>query len=466
MGLRIKGTLNEAEVNSNKELMVSLAKDKANAGFSLLGAEINPEGQGAGRLVRRAMIGAEGTLQTGNDFMLFSDNFFGSILNTSKYKVVNTTMTALIASGRLALNAGNSVATSVATQVLTYKTFPLYLSSALVFDLEAMITQDVMPQNTIEFGLGLCTGIVTPTDGVFFRLNSSGVLHGVLNNNGSELVINLNYTPLSLQINRYTIKAYADSVEFWINGILYGTQSRGTSTGHPFASVALPIMLRMINNNALAVAQRFEVQSVNISLFGTNITRLWSSAMAGMGLSSINQPDGAVSGQSANYVNSTAPVSAVLANITAGYATLGGQFQFVAVAGAETDYALFGYQVLGRNLLVRGLRIETFNMGAIVATSPTLLQWALGVGSTGVSLATADSSTGGTRLPRRLPLGVQMLPVGSVIGQVAVPIDINLDAPVIVEAGTFLHVILKMPVGTATASQIIRGTVMINGFYE
>jgi len=466
MGIRLKGAVNEAEVNSDNELIVALNKDKSKAGFSLLGAEINPEGQGAGRLVRRAMIGAEGTLQTGNDFMLFSDNFYGAVLNGSKYKIVNTTMTSVIASGRLVLNGGNSVATAVATQVQTYKTFTLYLSSALVFDIEAMITQDVMPQNTIEFGLGACVGLVAPTDGVFFRLNSSGVLQGVLNNNGSELSINLNYTPLSLQINRYTIKAYADSVEFWINGILYGTQARGTSTGHPFASVALPIMLRMINNNALAIAQRFEVQSVNVSLFGTNITRLWSSAMAGMGLSAVNQPDGAVSGISANYVNSTAPVSATLSNTVAGYATLGGQFQFAAVAGAETDYALFGYQVLGRNLLVRGVRIDTINLGVAVATTPTVLQWSLGVGSTAVSLATADSVTAGTRARRVQPLGFQSYAIGSAIGFSAPTIDINLDAPVMIEAGTYLHIILKMPVGTATASQIIRGTVMINGFYE
>ena len=48
---------------------------------------------------------------------------------------------------------------------------------------------------------------------------------------------------------------------------------------------------------------------------------------------------------------------------------------------------------------------------------------------------------------------------------VASPIDINLDAPIMIEAGTYLHVILKIPVGTATASQIIRGTCFINGIF-
>jgi len=110
--------------------------------------------------------------------------------------------------------------------------------------------------------------------------------------------------------------------------------------------------------------------------------------------------------------------------------------------------------------------IEAYNMGAASATTPTLLQWALGVGSTGVSLATADSLTTGTRAPRRIALGIQSIPIGTAIGGNAAPIDVNLDAPLYVAAGTFLHVILRMPVGTATAAQIIRGTVLINGYYE
>jgi hypothetical protein len=119
-----------------------------------------------------------------------------------------------------------------------------------------------------------------------------------------------------------------------------------------------------------------------------------------------------------------------------------------------------------RNLVIRGVRIETFNMGAASATTPTLLQWALGIGSTAVSLATADSNTAGTRSPRRVPLGIQSMPVGTPIGGALTPIDVNLDAPLYVAAGTFAHVILRIPVATATASQIIRGLVMINGYFE
>ena len=58
------------------------------------------------------------------------------------------------------------------------------------------------------------------------------------------------------------------------------------------------------------------------------------------------------------------------------------------------------------------------------------------------------------------------MPVGPPIGGAITPIDVNLDAPLYVAAGTFAHVILRIPVATATASQIIRGLVMINGYFE
>jgi len=63
--------------------------------------------------------------------------------------------------------------------------------------------------------------------------------------------------------------------------------------------------------------------------------------MTGMGLSAAQSYTTGL----ANYANSAAPASATLSNTAAGYTTLGGQFQFAAVAGAETDYALFAYTV-------------------------------------------------------------------------------------------------------------------------
>jgi hypothetical protein len=195
--------------------------------------------------------------------------------------------------------------------------------------------------------------------------------------------------------------------------------------------------------------------------------------MAGMGQSSITVPDSVAVGFTANYANSAAPASATLSVTAGGYTTLGGQWQFAAVASTETDYPLFAYQVPtgtasvpGKNLVIRGIRIDTICTGANVATTGTGIQWGLSIGSSAITPATVDSGTTATRQGRKFCLGVQGYPIGGQIGATAQPIDVNLDAPVVCEPGTYVLVLMKPFLGTATGSQIYRGTCMVNGYWE
>ena len=114
--------------------------------------------------------------------------------------------------------------------------------------------------------------------------------------------------------------------------------------------------------------------------------------------------------------------------------------------------------------MVRGIWIDTMNTGAAVATTATWLQWSLGVGCSAVTLATAEGAA--AKAPARLALGNQVFPIAAAIGAQAARIDVNLDAPLVINAGEYLHIIVKMPLGTATASQVIRGVVGVNGFFE
>lgn len=471
MSINIKGypSGNVADVDSNHAMLVNLSKALSEAGYSISSGEPHDGATGAPRLIRAVDLSPDFRTRVGVDSLLWHDVFNHTQLNLSKYLGAETTMTKALAGGRLSFNNGNSLAAGAVARVQTFRTFTLYLSYALYIEFELMFTQAPVANNFCEFGLGFATATTTPTDGVFFRLTASGQLIGVINNGGAEVSTVLDFIPIAAEANHYLIVVNNDKTEFWINDTLYGAIETPPTNGSPSLAMSLPILMRECNSAATAVAQRMEVLSLGVSLADVATNRLWATCMSGMGLSSVNQPDSVAAAQSANYANSAAPASATLSNTAAGYTTLGGQFQFAAVGGAETDFALFAYQVpvgCGRNLLIRGVRIDCFNMGAAVATTATLLQWSLGVGSTAVSLATADNGATGLRGPRRVPLGVQALPVASAIGAVASPIDINLDAPILVEAGTYIHVILKIPVGTATASQIIRGTVMINGIYE
>jgi hypothetical protein len=169
--------------------------------------------------------------------------------------------------------------------------------------------------------------------------------------------------------------------------------------------------------------------------------------------------------QTANHANSTSPSSASLSNTAAGYTTLGGRWQFAAVASAATDFALFGYQVpAGWRLRIKAVAISTVNTGAAVATTATIMDWGLGINSTAVSLATSDSDP--AYGPRRIPLGIQAFLSGAAIGAVANDLWRTFDKPLIVKPLRFVHVILQMPLATNTGSQVIRGNVTFDAAFE
>ena len=462
-----------ASVDANKRLKVNLPLVMSDAGYSIIAGESHDGASGEPRLVRAAKVSTDGRLRVGVDNLYWADTFNHTVVDASAYQCVTATATLAMTGGFLVLNAGNSVAAVAVARVQTYKTFPLHPAGSLEVLFRLRFAINPIANNVCEFGLGFAATTATPTDGVYFKLNTSGALVGVMNINGTETTTAPMPAPVANEVYFYRIVIDQDRIEFYIDGVLQGVILSPNTSAAISLSRWQPLLMRCYNASATGSAQRMEVADVSVIARDLQLNRLWATAMAGIECGSYNNPRGAAAGQSANYVNSTAPASATLSNTAAGYTTLGGQFQFAAVAGAETDYALFAFQVPAaaaaggnRNLVIRGVRIEAYNMGAASATTPTLLQWALGVGSTGVSLATADSLTAGTRAPRRIALGVQSIPIGTAIGGNAAPIDVNLDAPLYVAAGTYLHVILRMPVGTATAAQIIRGMVLINGYYE
>jgi hypothetical protein len=224
---------------------------------------------------------------------------------------------------------------------------------------------------------------------------------------------------------------------------------------------------------------QFNIGQIGVSLGDMNDGKDWATVMSTNGQNSINSPDGAAAvgtgTYTANFANSVVPATATLSNTAAGYGPLilGGQFTFAAVAGVETDYVLFAYlnpagtsAIPAKTLVITGVKIYSYVSVVAVATTATVFQWAIGVGTTAITLATADSVTTGTRAARRLGLGMQSWIVGAAVGTLGQTVDTRLSAPLIVEAGTYCQILLKIPLGTATATQFFRGIVNVNGYFE
>lgn len=479
MSVIIKGGVSNilADVDSNNNLKVNLPTILSGSGYVSTVGEVDDGLYTGSKIVRPMDVSQDYRLRTGIDKILWQDTFNHAVLNNAKYAGVTSTMTISLAGGFLNLNAGNAVASGNVARIQSFKTFTAFNTYPLYFDFKAKFSNVLQTNSVIEFGLGIAATTAAPTDGIFFRA-VGGQLNAVLNNAGAETSVANVFTPVAGQVYHFAISIGQDRCSFWVNESVVAVIDVPIGLGSPSSSNALPLLLRNYNSGAVALAVQLNIAQLGITLGDMDSGKDWGTSMVTNGQSSISAPDGAAAvaagTQTANMVNITAPASATLANATAGYATLGGQFQFAAVAGAETDYALFAYlnpvataAIPGKTLVITGVKIDTFNTVAAVATTATVLQWSIGVGGTAVTLLTADSVTAGTRAARRLGLGVQNMIIGTPVGGMASPtIDTKFTSPLMVEAGSYCHIILKMPIATATATEIIRGLVTVIGYWE
>lgn len=198
-GFRIEGNTsgNIAEVNEINEIKVALNTTNSNSGYATItcasddgiitGAKtyVDPEGSNDNRI------------RVGIDSLQLDENFPGTSLNTNIFNTVNSTMSVSVAGGSLTLNANSTLSASTIAKVSTYKYYPLNAASELYFEANIQLSQLPVPNNVVEFGLFLSSGIADPTDGIFFRLNSVGNFYAIASNNSVEIKSNaIDFTSL------------------------------------------------------------------------------------------------------------------------------------------------------------------------------------------------------------------------------------------------------------------------------
>lgn len=443
-------------ISSAGEAQVNLPALATSAGFAKLldslGREINTTENGA--------------LNTSTDSLLFYEQVDGAAIDLRKWNQSVNGMTITQSSGFQTLNAAAAVTAGAYAILSSIQYVPLYghLPARVTFNNRTPVIAQA--NLTIEFGIGLVTTNAAPTDGCFFRWSPNGNFYCVINNGGVETLS----APLTAvdtsEAEIFDIVVVEDLVQFQIGDVIVAEVQVPPGQAYPTASGRLPIFSRVYNSgSAPAVAPQLLIGQIVVVQEALNQTREWRECLSILGAGAYQSPVTPFA-QTANHVNSTSPASATLSNTAAGYTTLGGRYQFAAVASAATDFALFAFQVpAGYRLVVTGVTISCAATGAIgSAVTPTLLDWGLGINSSAVSLATADGA--GTWAPRRIPLGVQAFALTAAIAQLANDIVRTFDPPLVVDSGRFLHAIMQVPLGAATASQIFRGNVFIQGYFE
>lgn len=412
---------------------------------------------------------ADHRLDTGRDAPLFRDLFVGTAVAAhNRWAQSILTQTVTVGSGAATLNASAITTVNTYSNLITVPKFRGYTDGALYA--HARVRPNNLPQTNAlaEVGFGNALTNAAPTDGAFFRWTASGGFECVNSRGGAETSTAMT-APTAGSYSLFAVEVWGDKqVCRYVTPPLTPVEvTLALASGAPSAFNESPSgMVRLVNG---AVAPALAPQLV-VGLFEVNIKVLdidrpsqTTAALSGNGAAYLPT----TGAQAANHANSTSPTSATLSNTAAGYATLGGRYQFAAPLGAATDFALFGYQVpASYKLIVTGIHITACNTGAAVATTATMLDWGFAVGSTAVSLATADAiAATPTSAPRRVPLGMQGFVVGDAIGR-CIESHFPLASPEVVESGRFFHITLQVPVGTATASQIIRGDVLVDAHWE
>ena len=416
-----------------------------------------------------------------HDNWLDEEQFTDTAQNTNKFSHTFTTLTATESTSGLLTNSGNITTTTTGMSFGTFAMFPLSGTQTLAVETALAFSAQPNANQVIDFGVfqrGAATPYA-PLDGAYFRMSSTG-MQGVINVNGVETTTAV--FPLSggtgtfLYTNnivyKWLIQTNNVKTTFWINNIKYGEIINPVGAGTPALSRALPWSIRhaILGGTAGAATQAL-VKSYRVFLRGPQYAERLS-VTGNKVYGSYAGLSGGTMGQLGTYPNSTNPTTAVptntalTANLPAG---LGGIGLVTAQAAAATDFIFGSYQVpagsatvSGRRLVIRGVRVDCINLGAAVATTPTVLEFKLAFGHTAVSLATADTAsfaTATTKAPRRVGIGYQTWPIAAAVGapptQNSIFLDIG-DAPAFVNPGEFVALVGKFLAGTATASQTIQ----------
>lgn len=480
-GFRITGggsTAGDANV-TNYRLDVNQDPTADTAGFVAVASE-NDAGTVTGTRTMRGLDTSEDyRLRCGVDNLMFEGKFAGTIINTSIWSYPASTMTVTQTSGSININAGNATASGNYAQVRTQRHFPVYGTFGLFGEFVVQYTAQIGTANVQwELGLFLAATTAAPTDGCFFRHTAAGVLECVVCANSVEVTQTITEafaaaTDPSVSFHAI-INVTEDAAEFWVNDVKMARIQRPSGAVTMTASNSLPMAARVQNVGVAADACQLRISLANVTIGDANMTRPWTESCCGMGGMGHQTPDGVASAQTALYANSANPTPvAALSNTAAAFTGLGGQFAFNAVAASTTDGIVMAYQVPagtaalpGKNLVIKGVYVDMINMGAVVATTATVLAMSLAYGNTAVTFATTE--TGTSKAQRRIALGHASWLIGAAIGDPPKQgkLYMYFDAPIVIQPGEFVSLVAKFLAGTATASQAIWGHLTYDMYWE
>lgn len=422
--------------------------------------------------VRAIEVSRFGRIEVPNRRVLLADPAEGTTINTQRWTSTATTMTATqAAASGITLNGSaittinTGIALSSRYQHLRMASQPMHsrarTRSTLVANQEGMI--GLFFQAT----LSATAGPTANDSGAFWKWGTDASIKPSLVYNGAEVSLGTDVAGSLNSANYYDFHVLLDDdrAVFQVfnsaTGLLVNRQTLKLAVTGPrmLAATHVYTYMRVRNaGSAPATPGQLIVDEIETCTLETGHNHPWMAQLAENTLGAAINPTAYTQAQ--QFGNSAAPGSAALSNTVAAYTTLGGLWQFAAVAGAATDYVLFSYQIpTPYTLKITGVHVAAWNTGAANAATPaTMMMWGLGLNGSVASLAS------GAHI-RRL-IGQTTIPASAAIGASAQDVEAYFEQPLICYPGTHLAIILRIVAGAATASQVPQGFVDVRGVFE
>lgn len=428
-------------------------------------------------------------LRTANDNPLDSEFFNYTTQNTSKHTYTLTTLTMLMTTNGLVTNGLAVNTTNIGMNFGSFCQFPFYGNQTLICEMSCAFSAQYNANTVIDFGLfqrGVTT-VFDPTDGVYFRMTSAGML-GVVNYANVETTVALkqdagtaNFTYTNNAVNRYLIQITNARVTFWVNNFKVGEIATPVGQNSPFKSQSVPWSIRHGHvGGAAATITQMTLSDYKVTLRGPQYADTMQSAGsrvfgAYQGLSGSGTVGQLIGGTvtSGTLVKPTSTGFVPLnASLVAGLgSSLGGRIQEALTTGlaVNVDAIFASYQVPagtttvpGRRLRVNGVKLSGFVFTVVAGNTVINTEWYIAFGHTAASLATAETGslvTATTKAPRRvmLPELTQTLTVAQAANTaIAQPsYSATFQNPIYVNAGEFIALVGNKTGTTVATSGVL-----------
>lgn len=491
-------TSGKANVDSNYNLQVNLPTTVSQAGYAQIAYSPNSN------ITRVARI-TEELGQYGSEMRQVLDLDFNSTSTAwnSRIGTNATTMTKAVQSGFMRLN--NSAITTTTTGISIYTNRVIAIEPGYDYRISFQLKHSnaTATNKQAEFGLGyyaFAAGQAAQmNEFAGFRFTTTGTVTAVVatSQGGApgETETTLAGFPASDAVARkYTIYLTNNSADFWIDDVYQTRITKPNGAYGLFKEQCLPFIARVFNSGAASAAATFDIGEISILKIGPDDGMPHSYRMAAMDKSSIyGQPDilAAATAPHSFPASGTAPTPAAGSNTASAAnntAIMGGIIRNTltgVTVTLSTNVLWTGYQnpvvptaagaaTNARNFYITNIMISNQVVTGALTGGGFTAQWFAAIGSTALSLATADAD--GTtavaqKAPRFAPLPlITTFAAAAALGTVSTDVgdhQFQFPTPLVIHPGEFLSIGFRtIAVTAAVTAGDAQAGIYVNGYWD